>query len=398
MIKTVLSIDNENGMKRFFKILFLSVILFVPFLASAREEAGAETAAGEGRAEIIEAEVVMIVDSREIDNSDGSKIVQQNLRLKGTTGDWRNKDIFYRGITDDLQIIGANVYKKGDKVLVQVDRVPNGEEIFSLVGYVRRGPLYLLGAIFALAVIIVGGKKGLRSLLSLALTFLIILKFIIPRILAGDSPLLISIFGVFAILLAIIYLTEGFNRKSHIALFSIFISLALTFFLSSFFVNFIKLSGFVQEEAGFLVDLNFGFIDFKGLLLAGILIGAAGVLDDIVIGQVEAVRQIGKANPSLSAREVFRSAYKVGSAHLGAVINTLFLTYAASSITLLLLFSVRVEPFVTFRDIINNEAIATEIVRTLAGSVGLALAFPISTFLAVIGFPARKRKIIFSQK
>jgi uncharacterized membrane protein len=118
------------------------------------------------------------------------------------------------------------------------------------------------------------------------------------------------------------------------------------------------------------------------LLLAGFLIGAVGVLDDVVVGQIEAVRQIKEANPFMSFWKLFRSAYKVGNTHLSAIVNTLFLVYAGASLPLLILFSLGENSSITFSGALNNELIATEIVRTLVGSIGVALSIPISTLLA----------------
>jgi uncharacterized membrane protein len=167
-------------------------------------------------------------------------------------------------------------------------------------------------------------------------------------------------------------------------LLSVFLSLVITFILSWIFTNLTKLTGLAQEETIFLIGVNNGSINFKGLLLTGILIGTVGVLDDVVVGQIESVKQIRNANPGLTNIQVYRSAYEVGNTHLGAIINTLFLTYAGASLPLLLLFYINPTGLVTFDQVINNEAIATEIVRTTVGSIGIALSIPISTYLATI--------------
>ncbi|MDO9509968.1 MAG: YibE/F family protein, partial [Candidatus Magasanikbacteria bacterium] len=254
-------------------------------------------------------------------------------------------------------------------------------ENFFIMDYVRSGKLGFLALLFALVVIVVGGKKGWRALISLALSFFIILKFIIPQILSGGNPLIISLFGSFFILVGIIYLTEGINKKSNLGLISIFFSLIATLFLSWLFVHLTKLTGLASEEAVFLIGLGERIIDFRGLLLAGMLIGAVGVLDDVVIGQMEVVRQIKEANPELLYWQVFKMGFKVGNTHLSAIINTLFLTYAGASLPLLILFVFGQNETLTFSQAINNEMVATEIVRTLTGSIGVALSMPIATFL-----------------
>jgi len=217
------------------------------------------------------------------------------------------------------------------------------------------------------------------------------MKFIIPRILAGNSPLLISILGAIVILAAIIYITWGFSRKANLAMLTIALSLIITGLISILFTALTKLSGLAQEEAMFLVGLSNVTINFQGLLLAGIIIGTLGVLDDVVISQISAIEQLKEANPNLSKYEFFKRGLKVGIDHLSSMTNTLFLAYAGASLPLLLLFSLKQEPFLTFSQVLNNEMIATEIVRTLVGSVGLILAVPLATFVGAWYLKSRKQ-------
>lgn len=147
-----------------------------------------------------------------------------------------------------------------------------------------------------------------------------------------------------------------------------------------------------QEETIFLASFGQGVINFNGLLLAAILIGTLGVLDDVVISQIEAVAQIKEANPTLSPSKVFTHAFNIGKTHLGALTNTLFLAYAGAALPLLLLFGIKQPPFLSFSQVINNEIVATEIVRAFAGNIGLALSVPIATFLAAYYYKGSKVK------
>ncbi|MEK9183312.1 MAG: YibE/F family protein [Patescibacteria group bacterium] len=356
------------------KIILLIVLLFPwPVLA--------HDGAVDNHEEILSAKIIEITAEKEIIKEDGSKIIQQNLKLRGLKGQWKNRTFNFEGISD-LEVIGNNRYKKGDKVLVNYIQNDEGRETFLVFDYVRTGSLYLLAAIFAIVTLLVGRKKGLKALISLILSFLIILYFIVPQILSGGNALTISLVGGFLILVIMIYLTEGFNKKSHLAIISIFISLLITFLLSWLFTYLARLSGLAQEEAIYLTGITKTPLNFQGLLLAGILIGTLGVLDDIILSQIEAVEQLKIANHDLTRREIFRSAFSIGNTHLGAAINTLFLTYAGAALPLLLLFSIKQPPFMSFSQVINSEMIAAEIVRTLTGSIGIALALPIATIIA----------------
>jgi len=340
--------------------------------------------------EIFKAKVVEVLEQKNFTREDGSVSIQQKLKLQGLEGDWKNKEVVFDGT--EFDVLSAEKYEAGDKVLVSYSPGPEGEENYYIIGYSRTKSIYLLAIIFALIVVMVGRLKGLRALLVLLLTFLIILNFIIPKILSGSDPLFISIIGSFVILLLSVYITEGFKKTSTLAIFSILISLIITGILSVWFSSLAKLTGFASEEAAYLVGLNGGGINIKGLLLAGIIIGALGVLDDVIISQIALVRELKISNSKLSKYELYKQAMRVGVSHLSSMVNTLFLAYAGASLPLLILFSVKQPPFLTFNQVLDNEMVATEIVRTITGSIGLVLAVPIATFLAVQFINSKKHK------
>jgi uncharacterized membrane protein len=339
--------------------------------------------------ETFEAKIIKILDQKEISREDGSKAIQQNLLLKGLKGKWKDKEIKFDGISD-IEVANAGVYRVGDKVLVQRSTNVEGKEIYYVTDFVRRGYLYLLGAIFCLIIVLIGRKKGIKSLIGLIVSFIIIIKFILPKIIDGSNPLYIGLIGAFLILTIIIYLTEGLNKKSHLAVLSVFISLFITLIFSWLFTKLTRLSGLSQEDAVFLIGMTKTAINFQGLLLAGMLIGAVGVLDDVIVSQIEVVKQIKEINPQMDNGKVFKAAFKVGNTHLGTMVNTLFLTYAGASLPLLLLFTIQQEPFLSFSQIINNEMIATEIVRTFVGSIGVALSMPIATYFGAYWLKNKK--------
>ncbi len=340
-----------------------------------------EPAIAPGEEVLFEAKVIEVLEEKIVKTADGRDVVQQRLKLKGLEGEWKSKEFEFNGISEIIAI-GSNYYQEGDRVLVNYQTGPGGEDVFYIADYIRRWPLYLLAFIFALTIALVAKSKGLRSLLALIISFGIILKATIPLILAGWNPLLVGVATCLVIFLLMIYITDGWNTKSHLAILSLGIALIAVALLSLLFTWLTRITGMAGEETLFLIGIGKQAIDFKGLFLAGVLIGALGVLDDMVIGQIEAVSQIKEANPKLPVNQVYAMAMKVGNAHIGAMVNTLFLAYAGASLPLLILFSINEPPFLTFGQVINNELIASEIVRTLVGSIGLALAMPIATYLA----------------
>ncbi|MFH0840773.1 MAG: YibE/F family protein [bacterium] len=353
------------------KIIILIAILFLsPMFAWAQTEEA-----------VFEAKVISIEDSRILESEDGSRVVQQNVRLKGLSGEWEGRERVTDGI-GDLNVLHNIEVKPGDKILVSYLRDINGQERLYIIDHVRRGPLLWLALIFCALIILISRFKGLKALVSLAVSFLIIVYLVIPGVLAGFNPLLVSIACSFLILLLVIYITWGWSKQSHLAFFSIAISLIITGLFSFLFTILTKLTGLANEDIIFLIGDGLPAINFQGLLLAGIIIGTLGVLDDVVISQISTVRQLREANLNLSVKELFSRAMKVGIDHISSMANTLFLAYVGVSLPLLLLFKLESTAFHGFAQIINSEIIATEIVRTLTGSVGLILAVPIATFIA----------------
>ncbi len=359
--------------------LFFAFVLAWPFLAQA--QAAAAKPAPKNNI-LFRARVVRIIEQKKNTLPDGSQVEQQNLELEGLEGQFRGQKIVFRGI-GNYDVIRKNLYQVGDEVLAVASFDDQGQPTFFITDYVRQTPLKWLAFIFILVLLAVGRFKGFRSLLALAVTFLIIVKYIIPRILDGQDPIIITLIGSFAILLVIIYITEGFNQRSHIAVASIFASLILTIAISWFFIAVAKLTGVFNEETGFLINIGGQWLNFKGLLLAAIIIGTLGVLDDVVISQVATVEQLHQTDRRQTRRQLFARAYQVGISHISSMTNTLFLAYAGASLPLLILFVSGQSAFSSVSQAVNNEAIATEIVRTLAGSLGLILSVPLATFIAV---------------
>jgi len=280
------------------------------------------------------------------------------------------------------QVLSNAVYlESGDKVLVTIGSRPDGVLTVYFVDFVRTSSLLWLAAVFAASILLISHWKGFRSLLSMAFSLFVIIGYIIPHILSGDDPLRVSILGS-AILLGItLYLTYGWNLKTHAAVISMFLVLLITGALAGLFIVFTRLTGSGDENALFLIQMLNTQINLRGLLLGGMIIGALGVLDDLVTTQASAVFELHHANPSLGFRDLFQSAMRIGQDHVAATVNTLVLAYAGASLPMLLLFTLGQG---NLGYLVNFEFVAEEVVRTLVGSLGLISAVPLTTAIAIL--------------
>ena len=336
--------------------------------------------------EILEATVTEVLEDSETELSDGEIQIYQQLELVVDKGSLEGETIFVE--SGNYALVGNQRYKKGDKLIIMHNKDFEGNDLFFVSDYVRRDALLILFIIFVVVALAVGKIWGITSLVGMGFSFLVIFKFILPQIINGANPILIAILGSLFIIPVTFYLSHGLNKKTTIAIAATVIALIITGILASVFVDMARLTGFASEEAAFLQVASQGAVNIKGLLLAGIIIGALGVLDDVTVSQASIVNQLKQADNKMSFRELYRRAMKVGQDHTSSMVNTLVLVYTGAALPLLLLFVDRPHPFL---EVINYEIIADEIVRTLVGSIGLILAVPITTIMACFFFDKKSK-------
>ena len=251
---------------------------------------------------------------------------------------------------------------------------------YSVTDVDRKVPMALLAGIFALAVVVVGRLRGVMALIALAVSFAVLTLFILPAILQGSNPLLVAVVGASAIMLIALYMCHGLTARTSVAVIGTLISLLLIGLLGSLFIDWASLTGNTDDSTGLIHGL-YPHIDMSGLLLAGVIIGSLGVLDDVTVTQTSAVWELHQADPTMGARKLYRAGIRIGRDHIASVVNTLVLAYAGAALPLLLLFSIAQSSVGT---VANSELVAEEIVRTLVGSIGLVASVPVTTVLAAL--------------
>ena len=273
----------------------------------------------------------------------------------------------------------TNAYRVGEDVVVVFTRTADGSEMAAVSDRWRLPQLALLGIVFIVAVVLVGGWRGVRALLALALTIAIILRILIPLLVNGVPPIPVAIVLATAITILAIALTEGLSPHSVAAILGTAGALALTALLAAVVTSVAGFTNTLGSDLVFLQLPDGSGLDLRGLLLAAFMIGAIGVLDDVTVTQAAAVEQLGW-QAGLTGRQLYASAFAVGRSHIAATVNTLFLAYAGASLPLLVLFAVGGQPTMM---LLNGEAVSIEIVRTLVGSLGIVAAVPLTTVIAV---------------
>jgi uncharacterized membrane protein len=270
-------------------------------------------------------------------------------------------------------------FSVGDRVVMDYQPDVPEEFQYSYLDRQRRPVLFWTAMLFAIVVVALGRVRGLAALAGLAVSIVVLLQFVIPAILDGRSPVMVAIVGSALIAFAALYAAHGFTRMTTVALLGTLAALALTALLSALIVAAADFSGFASEEAYILTFA--GSIDIAGLVLAGIVLGAVGAIDDVTVTQASAVFEVHRLRPDLQRRELIASGLRVGRDHVASTVNTLLLAYAGAAMPLLIFFVLADQSVGT---VLNGELVATEVLRTLIGSIGLVSSVPLTTWLAAV--------------
>jgi len=279
---------------------------------------------------------------------------------------------------------GYSKYSIGDKVYISGICGLNNETIWGIENYSRESSIFFLLLVFVLIVFLVSGIKGLGSILGLGMSFFVIYFMMIPLSIKTGNVVLCGIFSVLLVLVISIYLSHGFNRKSSIALFCTLIGLLMVSVFSVIFISSTKLTGFGNEEVYMLLSQVGGKISVKGILFVSILVSGIGILDDVTVSQVGTVIELARANPQMKTYELYKSSMNIGKDHISSMVNTLFIAYAGSSLSMIMLMNAN---GASWHEIINGEFFAEEIVRAVVSSMGLVLVVPITAYIGSIFIP-----------
>ncbi len=321
---------------------------------------------------------VLEVDESREEEHDYYTIIEQEVTVRLTSGPYSGEEIrifntFFAGdpVFDFL-------LEEGQEVIV----VTVGEEGSFERAYVQdmardRGVYYLV-AVFLVALLLVGRMKGLKTIITLGVTILLVFRFLLPLLLMGYSPILLAVFTATLAVTFTLLVIGGFNKKSLVAIVGTISGVVVAGLMAFWAGSLARLTGFGTHEAQMLYFMDHT-IDFRGLLFAGIIIGSLGAIIDIGMSVASAAAEIKQACPDIAPRELFRGALNVGQDVMGTMANTLILAYVGAAIPMLLLV---MGYEIDYLKVINMDLIATEFVRGVAGSIGLIFAVPVTAALA----------------
>lgn len=311
-----------------------------------------------------------------------SKIYSENGKLKTTTYqvtlDSSHKIILADYDQNSFNNLSIN---DGDQVMVIPQPGLHSTASYYIVDKYRLPALLWAVIIFAIAALLIIGKKGFGSLLGLLVSLTIVLFGIVPFVLRGGDPLIVTAIGACFIMLITTYLAHGISRKTTVALVSTAISIFITFLLANIAMYFLQINGYGGEDAYNLYLATNSIVNAKGLFLSGIIIATLGALNDVTVTQSAMIFQLKKVKPEMTLGDLITHGFSVGREHASSMVNTIILVYAGSSLGVFFFFIINTKSQ-GYLALLNNEFIVEEIVKTLAGTLGILLAVPIVTLLA----------------
>ena len=366
-------------------VLFTCLMFLITPLNSYAEVYGLEALESEITDMVVEehSDSAMVLAAEEVEPAGSSELFmdQQLVKLKITSGKYKNEIV---EITNNLSghLYYDLIVKPGDKVIVLIEEYEDGSMDVFITDYMRQNYSIYLTLLFILLIIVIGRMKGVKAVVTLTVTLLAIVKVLLPAILNGFNPIPITIGISLFITVFTLFVLAGINTKSISAILGTTGGVLVAGFLAYYVGTHVKLTGMSSEEAVMLLYIpqNISF-DFRGLLFSGIILGSLGAVMDIGMSISSAIEEIHKANPLLTKGQLFSSGMNVGRDVMGTMTNTLILAYTGSSIPLLLLFMAYETSLIK---ILNLDVIATEIIRSLTGSIGLVIAIPLTAAISSI--------------
>jgi uncharacterized membrane protein len=266
----------------------------------------------------------------------------------------------------------------GDKIVVFIQQDDQGNPVVYLEGFDRRGTMILLVLFFILTLVLLSGWQGLKIATSIGVSIFMIGWILIPAFLRGANPIPIAIFLAATFTCISSGLTFGWNRKTLVTTIGTVGGTIVAYIISSIFAHSAHVSGLGSEEDRLFFSQN-PTLDPRGLLFAGIIIAAMGVVEDVAVSIASGIEQVAKANPSSSLKDLFTAGMVVGKDHMAAMANTLIFAYVGASLSTLLLYSQYDANWLKF---LNFDTVTEEVIRSLAATIGLVFTVPITAICA----------------
>lgn len=325
------------------------------------------------------ATVIDIIEEK----TDNDPIIQdlvlgyQQIKIEVTTGNYLGQTFNIRNPISRLY----NVHTKiDDKIIVSIEEEDNTIQSISVYNYEKEQVVYILIALFFILLILLSGWKGLKAVVSLIFTGLMVIFFMIPILFKGYEPIPITIITVAIITIVTLLLIDDPNKKTFSAILGTIIGVIIAGLISYMASNVANISGLTSNEAeGLIYIAEHRNVKIQGLTFSAILIASLGAIMDVAMSMASSIFEINKNNPSIKIKGLFKSGMNIGRDIMGTMSNTLILAFAGSSLNIILFMAAYGMPY---RQIINLDFLVSEVIQGVSGSIGIILTVPITAFIS----------------
>ncbi|MFN2340659.1 MAG: YibE/F family protein [Halanaerobium sp.] len=353
-------------------ICFFSPVLFSQTVTEDPFNENVNFEEGTLKAEVLE------VETKEFE--EGRMKYNQNLRIEIISNQYEGEIMEIENNIMRNSIYGEKLLEAGDRILLAAF-YENGELVdLQFQDLLRERGLIYLGLLTLLLLLIIARKQGVRTIIALLLTMGIIFFYLIPQIAEGAAPIQTAVLTSLVLIVIIQGIIGGFKIKSLAAIIGTAAGVICAGALAYIFGQLVELSGLSSEEARLLIGSELDF-DPKGILFAGIIIGSLGAVTDVAMSIASVAESTWQNSRDLSIAKLYKIGLQVGRDIIGTMSNTLILAYAGSSLSLFILFYHFSDGWI---ELVNMDLVATEIIRGLAGTVGLIITIPITAFTAAV--------------
>lgn len=314
----------------------------------------------------------------------------QHLQIEILTGKHKGETLSIRH-TIELIMPGNYIFKENDKVLIRLTENAHGEiDTLRIEERVRDWAIYLIVVLFMAIMVLIGKKQGVKSLISLIATIVLIFFVYIPMTLKGFSPILLSILISTVAISLTLFIISGFHKKTWVAILGTVSGVVVAGLLAIIFGEIGQLTGLSSETAISLAYIpQYRWLNYKGILFGTIIIGSIGAIMDVALSIASSMWEIWELNPQIETKKLIGSGMNIGRDIMGSMSNTLILAYAGTSIHLIILFMVY---NITFTEIMNYDSVSSEILRAMAGSIGLMFTIPATVWISAFAYLKRKMR------
>ena len=337
------------------------------------------------KAKVLEIEYDDTAEKRNV--SLEADIRYQHLKIEILDGSHKGETMTIRHTIGRI-MPGYYIFKAGDKLLIRATEDNGKIETVKIQEKVRDSQVYLIVGLFVALLLIIGGIKGLKTLVSLVIAVAMIFFGYIPLIIKGVNPILASLGISIPVVIITLIIISGKNIKTFVAIIGTSLGVIISGILAFIFGNFAHLTGLADDSSISLAYIpQFRNLDYKGILFGTILIGAIGAIMDVAISIASALYEISTLDENITGKNMIISGMNIGKDMMGSMSNTLILAYVGTTLHLIILFIVYK---IRFIEIINLDSIATEIIRAMAGSIGLIITIPVTVAIGTAIYKNKK--------